>query len=84
MSDLRETLDTILRLCASSRAYTRRVQQIHDVAMRGLGMTAGQREERHMAILDRIGDEPVKAAWLAREAKRKAKEAAYAERESEA
>lgn len=73
MSDLRETLDHILRLCAASRTYTRRTQQIHDVAMQGLGMTAGQRQGRHMAVFDRIGDDPAKQAYIEREARRQAK-----------
>jgi len=78
MNDLRNTLDQILTLCAQSRTYSRRTQQIHEVAMRGLGLTANQREARHLAILGRIGGNPHKEAFLERKAKREAKEAARA------
>lgn len=78
MSDLRNTLDQILTLCAQSRTYTRRTQQIHEVAMRGLGLTANQREARHLEILGRIGGNPHKQAFLERKAKREAKEVACA------
>ena len=74
MSDLRDALEDILHLCHTSRAYTRRTQQIHEVAMRGLGMTAGQRMARHVAILERIGGDPLKDAFLEREAKRQTKQ----------
>jgi hypothetical protein len=73
VNDLRETLGHILRLRNDSRTYTRRTQQIHDVAMRGLGMTAGQRESRHMAIFERTCDHPAKQAYIEREARREAK-----------
>lgn len=73
MSDLREALDQILILCNQSRTYTRRTQSIHEVAMRGLGMTAGQRQERHLAILGRTGGNPAQEDYLARQAKRRAK-----------
>lgn len=73
MSDLREALDHILRLCNESRTYTRRTQAIHEVAMQGLGLTANQRQERHMAILGRTGGNPAQEAYLARKEKRQAK-----------
>lgn len=76
MSDLREALDRILVICNQSRNYSRRTQTIHEVAMKGLGLTANQREARHMRIFERIGDEPGKQRWLEREAKRQAKLAA--------
>lgn len=82
MSDLRDALESILALCNQSRAYTRRTQQIHEVAMRGLGLTANQREARHMTIFDRVGDEPAKKAFLAREARRVEKAERAAEMES--
>lgn len=71
MSDLRDTLDHILRLCNSSRTYSRRTQEIHEVTMKGLGMTAGQREARHVAILTRIGGDPLAQAYRERAAKRR-------------
>jgi len=43
MSDLRDALDQIRMLASGSTTYTKRLQRIHDVAMRGLGMTATQR-----------------------------------------
>lgn len=75
MSDLREALDQILVLCNTSRTYTRRTQAIHEVAMRGLGMTAGQRQERHEAICERTSATP----YQQREAKRQAKREAEAQ-----
>jgi len=74
-SDLREALDKILSICNHSRTYTRRVQTIHEVAMKALGLTASQREARHIAIFERTGADPEKQRFLAREAKRKAREA---------
>ncbi len=76
MSDLRDSLDRILILCNTSRTYTRRTQQIHEVAMIGLGMTEGQRVARHTAIYKRVGDGLSTEAFLRREARRAAKEAA--------
>ncbi|WP_050466342.1 hypothetical protein [Herbaspirillum chlorophenolicum] len=76
MSDHRQALDQIMRLCADSRTYSRRTQLINEVAMKALGMTAGQRHEVHISILDRIGDEPFKQAYLARRAKAEARQAA--------
>ncbi len=73
MSEHRDALDKILIICNGSRTYTRRVQQVHEVAMRALGLTAGQREGRHTAIFQRIGDEAGKQAYLTREAKRETK-----------
>lgn len=73
MSDLREALDHILRLCNESRTYTRRTQTIHEVAMHGLGMTKYQRQERHMAVMRRIGGDALVTAYRERCAKRQAK-----------
>lgn len=77
MSDHREALENIMRLCAEARTYTRRTQLINNVAMKALGMTANQRHEVHVRIMDRIGDEPIKRAYLQRKAKADAKMAAY-------
>lgn len=77
MSEHRAALEQIMRLCAESRTYTRRTQLINNVAMKALGMTAGQRHEVHIAIMDRVGDEPLKEAYLRRKAKTDAKLAAY-------
>jgi hypothetical protein len=76
MADLREALDRILILCNQSATYTRRVQLIHDEAMRALGLTANQRRARHCAVFERIGDAPGRTAYLARMEKRAAKLAA--------
>lgn len=73
MSDLREALEDIMSLCKSARQYTRRTQQIHEVAMRALGLTATQREYRHVEIFTRLGDIPAKTRFLEREAKRREK-----------
>ena len=77
MSDHRKALDDIMRECANSRSYTRRTQVINDIAMKALGMTAGQRHEVHMRIMDRIGDKPAKAAYLRRREKFDAKMMQY-------
>ena len=71
-NDLRDAFDRILDLCSQSRTYTRRIQLIHDEAMRALGMTASQRQARHIAVFERIGDDPGRAAYEARVAKRRA------------
>jgi len=68
-----------MQMCATSRTYTRRIQNINEVAMVALGMTANQRHARHMQILDRIGDEPFKAAFLARKQRREEKFASLLE-----
>lgn len=73
MSDHRKALEDIMRICAASRTYTRRTQQINDVAMYALGMTAAQRQARHVEIMERVGGKPIAAAYLARCAKRAAK-----------
>lgn len=73
MSDHREALEHIMRICATSRTYTRRTQQINDVAMYAVGMTATQRQARHVEIMERIGGKPLASAYLEREAKRIAK-----------
>lgn len=77
MSEHRKALEDIMHICASGRTYTRRQQAIHDVAMKALGMTHNQRHERHLAVFDRIGEDPIRDAYLARRAKREAKYAEY-------
>lgn len=79
MSDHRQALSDIMNLCATGRTYTRRMQLINNIAMVAVGLTANQRHEAHMAIMDRVGDQPIKDAYLARRAKFDAKMAAYAE-----
>lgn len=76
MSSHRQALEQIVRQCAQSRTYTRRVQVINEIAMKALGMTAGQRHEEHLSIMARIGDEPAKQAYLARRARAAEKAAA--------
>lgn len=56
MSEQREALTQIMRLCGKSKTYTNRIQQIHDIAMRGLGMTLNQRAERHNRAAARSDD----------------------------
>lgn len=56
MSAHREALERIIGLCAASATYTNRIQQIHDVAMRGLGLTLNQRAERHNRAAARSTD----------------------------
>ena len=56
MSDHRDALAQIMRVCAGSQQYTRRTQQIHDIAMRALGMTLNQRAERHERAAARSQD----------------------------
>ncbi|MFS2113324.1 hypothetical protein [Herbaspirillum frisingense] len=69
MNSHRQALEQIMRQCAQSRTYTRRVQVINEIAMKALGITAGQRHEEHLSIMTRIGDEPAKQAYLARRAR---------------
>ena len=73
MNDHREALEQIMRICATSRTYTRRTQQINDVAMYAVGMTAAQRQARHVEIMERVGGKPLAADYLERKAKRVAK-----------
>lgn len=73
MIDHREALEHIMRICSTSRTYTRRTQQINDVAMYALGMTAAQRQARHIEIMERVGGKPLATDYLEREAKRTAK-----------
>lgn len=73
MSDHRKALEDIARMCSASRIYTRRIQNINEVAMTALGMTANQRHAEHMAVFERVGDKPMKANYLARKAKREEK-----------
>lgn len=76
MSDLREALDHILILCNKTDHYTRRLQTIHEVAMKGLGLTAGQPQARHERILERTGGAEALAKYHARQGKRRLKAAA--------
>lgn len=78
MGEHRTALEKIMRLCAESRTYSRRTQLINSEAMKALGMTAGQRHQVHIEIMDRLGDKPIKEAYLRRKAKRDAAVAAYA------
>ena len=84
MSDHREALEHIMRICATSRTYTRRTQQINEVAMHALGMTSGQRKARHIEIMQRVGGQPIVDAYLERIAKRKAQNEAREARKLEA
>lgn len=84
MSDHREALEEIMRVCATSRTYTRRTQQINEVAMHALGMTSGQRKARHIEIMQRVGGQPIVDAYLARCAKRNAKNQEREDRKLEA
>lgn len=77
MSDHRAALERIMSLCAEARTYSRRTQLINTEAMKALGMTAGQRHQVHIEIMDRLGDKPIKEAYLRRKAKRDAQVAAY-------
>lgn len=84
MSDHREALEHIMRICATSRTYTRRTQQINEVAMHAMGMTSGQRKARHIEIMQRVGGQPIVDAYLARCEKRKAQSEAREARKLEA
>lgn len=70
MKDHRQALEDILRLCSQARIYTRRTQNIHEAAMKGLGLTANQRNERHIAILERNGVNPFEKSYRDRVARR--------------
>lgn len=76
MSEHRDALDHILRLCNASEMYTRRTQTIHEIAMQALGMTHNQRQERHVAIMQRVGGDLMVGKYRERCAKRAAKMAA--------
>ena len=84
MSDHREALEHIMRICSTSRTYTRRTQQINEVAMHALGMTSCQRKARHIKIMQRVGGQPIVDAYLERIAKRKAQNDAREARKLEA
>lgn len=77
MSEHRQALEKIMRICAESRTYSRRTQTINNEAMRALGMTASQRHEVHMRIFERVGDTPLQDAYLKRREKARAKLATY-------
>lgn len=55
-SDHRDALYDIANLCIKSRQYTRRTQSIHNIAMVALGMTDGQRVERHQQAVKFAAD----------------------------
>lgn len=76
MSDFRDALERILTLCNTSSKYSRRTQQIHETSMYALGLTESQRTARHIAVFDRIGDNPAKASFQQRQARREARAAA--------
>lgn len=65
----REALEEIAKACTQSRTYTRRTQYIHEVAMKALGMTAGQRMQRHMAVFDKTKEEEARERFMQRAAK---------------
>lgn len=46
-SEYRDVLYEIANTCMKSNTYTRRIQSIHNRAMKALGMTENQRQERH-------------------------------------
>ncbi len=69
MSDIRQALEKIMRLCDESRTYSRRTQVINDTAMKALGMTANQRHAEHVRIMERVGDKPILEAYLQRREK---------------
>lgn len=77
MNEHRQALESIMRECANSRTYSRRTQVINTIAMRALGMTATQRHAVHMEIFERVGDDPIKQAYLQRRAKHDAKMAEF-------
>lgn len=83
MGEHRAALEKIMRICAESRTYSRRTQVINNVAMTALGMTENQRHQVHIEIMDRVGDEPLKEAYLKRKAKQDARFAAYVQRAEE-
>jgi hypothetical protein len=56
MSEHREALEKIANMCMTSSAYGRRLQNIHEIAMFALGMTKGQRDERHVKAMTYCGD----------------------------
>lgn len=77
MSEHRQALEKIMRICAESRTYSRRTQAINNEAMTALGMTANQRHEVHMRIFERVGETPFLDAYLKRREKARQKMAAY-------
>lgn len=81
MSEHREALSKIMEICAFASTYTRRTQQIHEVAMIALGLTANQRHARHVATLERIGNKPLTDAYLLRAERRAERLAQLAESE---
>jgi hypothetical protein len=51
VSGLRDALFEICELCGASSRYSPRVKEIHEVAMKAIGMTESQRSQRHAAII---------------------------------
>lgn len=72
-SQYRAALNEIGKLCNTSRTYTRRMQNINEIVMTAQGLTANQRHEQHLEIMNRIGDKPLRDAYLARKSRRKDK-----------
>lgn len=73
----RDALSSIMESCAASRTYSRRIQFIHETAMRALGLTASQRNRRHLEIIDRVGPNPGKDAYVLRDRRRAEQAARY-------
>ncbi len=53
MSEHREALVKIMKICNESSEYNRRTQAIHEEAMQAVGLTESQRQERHVKAMMR-------------------------------
>lgn len=49
----KDALEQILKVCYESSDYSRRIQTVHFLAMKSLGFTENQRNERHTRAMMR-------------------------------
>lgn len=61
-------LERIATLCSTSLTLTERMVRVYDVALEGLGLTAGQRKAEIQAVIQR------KREWLAQRAEQRIKQ----------
>jgi hypothetical protein len=74
MSDHRNALYEIIKICFESSEYSRRTQAIHEKAMVALGFTESQRIERHTKAMMWAEEFKENRKWSAGDARRTHKE----------
>lgn len=78
MSEHRNALEKILKICYESSEYSRRTQAIHEEAMKALGLTESQRQTRHVKAMmrsEQFKEDRKISAGMARKAHKEAVEA---------